>query len=142
MSARGLYTPEILAKAMELARHPWSDDAPLRGSANSRSCGSSIELSLSTDEDGRISRIGVRPHACAIGQAAAALFAASGVGRDRDEVATARSHLADWLGGTGPMPDWPGIALLGPALTYPARHAAILLPWDAALVALPVSVAS
>ncbi|MGV3511952.1 MAG: iron-sulfur cluster assembly scaffold protein [Novosphingobium sp.] len=142
MSASGLYTTEILAKAMELAGYPWAGEAPLRGAASSRSCGSSIELSLMVDEAGRVSSIGVRPHACAIGQAAAALFAGGAIGRDREDVARTRSHLADWLGGIDSMPEWPGIELLGPALSYPARHAAILLPWDAALAGMPVSVAS
>ena len=137
MSARGLYTPQILSAAMDLARFPWNPDLPLKGSARSRSCGSAIELCLGTDEAGAISAVGIRPHACAVGQAAAALFSASAGGRSRSMVAEARAAIADWLAGVGPKPDWPGIDLLSPALAYPARHAAILLAWDAALAALP-----
>ena len=52
-------------------------------------------------------------------------------------MARARVTLAAWLVGEGNQPEWPGIHLLNPALAYPARHAAILLAWDAALDALP-----
>lgn len=134
---RGLYSPEILGQAMVLARYPWVPDAQHHGAARSRSCGSSIELSLGTDVAGAIREIGVRPHACAVGQAAAAVFAEHARGCSRSDIAMARAALAAWLAGEGKLPAWPGVGLLDPALAYPARHAAILLAWDAALDALP-----
>lgn len=140
MSGRGLYTPEVLGQAMALARYPWVSDAPYHGAARSRSCGSSIELSLGTDAAGAIQTIGVRPHACAVGQAAAAVFAEHAFGCSRSDIAMARASLATWLAGEGKLPAWPGVGLLEPALAYPARHAAILLAWDAALDALPKQV--
>ncbi|MGE8131985.1 iron-sulfur cluster assembly scaffold protein [Novosphingobium subterraneum] len=137
MTTRGLYTPDILGQAMVLAQYPWVPDAPYHGAARSRSCGSSIELSLRTDDTGAIEAVGVRPHACAVGQAAAAVFAEQAAGRSRTDIARARVTLAAWLAGEGNQPEWPGIHLLNPALAYPARHASILLAWDAALDALP-----
>lgn len=134
--ARTLYTPEILGAATALADFPWDERLPLRGEARSRRCGSTLALGLALDADGRISALGLRPHACAIGQAAAFAFASEAKGRSREQIAEARAALADWLAGTGPMPDWPGIALVEPALGYPARHGAIMLAWDAALAAL------
>ncbi|MFY7835283.1 MAG: iron-sulfur cluster assembly scaffold protein [Novosphingobium sp.] len=137
MSAgRGLYTPEILALAMELSGTPWDEALPHKGNARSRSCGSTIEMGVATDEAGAITTIGLRPHACAIGQAAAALFVRSAKGRDRASIAASRAALADWLLGEGGQPDWPALDLLATARTYPARHGAILLAWDAALDAL------
>jgi len=136
MSSRGLYTPQILAKAMELSAFPFDNAAPFKGSARSRSCGSVIELSLETDGDGAISAIGVRPHACAIGQAAAAIFAMSVPGRDGRSIADARAAIAAWLTAEGNTPEWPDMHLLEHARSYPARHGAILLAWDAALEAL------
>lgn len=133
---RGLYTPEILALAVELARFGWDEALPRCGSAHSRSCGSRIELALETDAAGRVERVGLRPQACAIGQAAAALFAQSVQGRDRAGIAAARDGIAHWLGEDAALPDWPGLAVLEPARAYPGRHAAILLAWDAALAAL------
>ncbi len=134
--AQALYTPAILAAATGLAAYPWDEALPLRGEARSRSCGSSIVMGLASDESGHIARIGLKPHACAVGQAAAHVFASAAIGRGRDEIATTRAALSAWLAGDAPLPDWPGVDLLAPARAYPGRHAAILLAWDAALVAL------
>lgn len=134
--ARTLYTPAILGAATALADYPWDDGLPLRGEARSRRCGSTLALGLVLDADGRIAGIGLRTHACAIGQAAAYAFASAATGRGQGEIAAARAALAAWLAGDGAMPDWPGIALVEPALGYPARHDAIMLAWDAALAAL------
>ena len=41
-----------------------------------------------------------------------------------------------WLAGGGTMPDWPGLDRLSAAREFPARHGAIMLPWNAALDAL------
>lgn len=133
----GLYTPPILGAAVQLANYPFDPDTGLVGESRSRSCGSSISLSLDLDGEGRIQRIGVKPHACAVGQAAASLFAAGAGGCTRASIAAARTEIANWLAGDGAEPSWPGLSLLAPAIPYPARHAAILLAWDAALAAMP-----
>lgn len=130
-----LYTPVVLARAVELSAYPLRDDLPLRGSARSPSCGSSLELGLEVDEAGQIERIGLRSHACAIGQAAAAIFAAEALGRDREAIAAAERALTTWLAGD-PLPDWRGFEELARARDYPGRHGALLLPWRAALDAL------
>jgi len=134
--ARALYTPEMLGAAAGLAAFPWDDALPLRGNARSRSCGSTIAIALETDADGRVRRLGLRPHACAVGQAAAHIFATGAIGRTRADIQTARTALGMWLEGRGALPDWPGLALIEPALAYPGRHGAIVLAWDAALAAL------
>ena len=134
--ARTLYTPEILGAATALASLGWDESLPLKGDARSRRCGSTLSLGLSVDDEGRIDGIGLRAHACAIGQAAAYAFASAAKGRCKGSIAEARTALAAWLAGEGAKPDWPGIELVEPALGYPARHDAIMLAWDAALVAL------
>ncbi len=136
MASAALYTPEILELATSLAQFGWDDALPLRGSARSRSCGSTIEMGLSVDDDGRIAQVGLKSQACAIGQAAAAIFARSATGLSRDEVHSALESVRDWLAGTSGPPDWPGIAAIVPARDYPGRHGAILLPWQAADEAL------
>jgi NifU-like protein involved in Fe-S cluster formation len=135
-AAAALYTPEVLALATDLARYAFDDGLPLLGSARSPSCGSSIELGLSLDPAGRIERIGLRSHACAVGQAAAAIFAAAAPGRDRAELTAALAEVESWLRG-GDAPGWPGLEILARARDYPARHGAVVLPWKAALSALP-----
>lgn len=137
MAAAALYTAETLALATSLARWPLDPALPLTGTARSPTCGSTIAIGLACDANGHIERVGIRAHACAIGQAAAAVFAKSAAGRDRAAVAVARDGLAAWLTGEVPLPDWPGLAAIAPARDFPARHGAILLPWTAALAALP-----
>lgn len=136
MSTTVLYTPEVLALAIELARHPLTDDLPLRGEARSRSCGSTIALGLAFDAEGAIARVGLRSHACAIGQASAAIFAANAAGVTVGDLRATRTAVAAWLAGEGALPEWPGFAAIAAARDYPARHGAVMLPWDAAVEAL------
>lgn len=135
--AAALYTPAVLGLATNLAAWPWDEAMPLKGSARSKSCGSTLTLGLATDADGRITGIGLKAQACAIGQAAAAIFAKSACGQDGAEIAQAESAIRAWLAGSGILPDWPGFEVLAAAQAYPARHGAILLAWQAARELLP-----
>jgi NifU-like protein involved in Fe-S cluster formation len=74
--------------------------------------------------------------ACAVGQAAAAVFARHARGRDLAAIRGMLDRLEAWLDDEGPAPDWPDLALVAPARAYPARHGAMLLPWKAAAAAL------
>ncbi|MXP28452.1 iron-sulfur cluster assembly scaffold protein [Porphyrobacter algicida] len=131
-----LYTPAILALSVELAGFPLDRTFENTGSARSRLCGSTIQLGCNLDSGGRIQAVGAKVSACAIGQASAALFLRSAVGRDRATVETTYSQLAAWLTDEAPSPDWPDITKLDAARAFPARHPVILLPWMAALDAL------
>ncbi|HEX4847480.1 MAG TPA: iron-sulfur cluster assembly scaffold protein [Novosphingobium sp.] len=137
-SAAALYTPEVLALATGLAGYPLSDGLALRGSARAPLCGSTIAIGLALDADERIAGLGIKAHACAIGQAAAGIFAAAARGQDRAGIAKALAEVELWLTDEGAgLPDWPGLSAIAAARAYPARHGAILLPWKAALSALP-----
>jgi NifU-like protein involved in Fe-S cluster formation len=141
MSAQRLYTPELLALAVDLAKWPPLESGR-HGEARSPTCGSTLELELDLDSAGRIERLGMRVRACAVGQAAAAIFARNAAGCGQSELAAALAQLEAWLSHDGEVPDWPGIAPLVPARAYPARHGAMLLPWKAALAALSSTVAT
>ena len=136
MSAAKLYTPELLALAVELAQYPHSELHTFQGEARSKTCGSTLTMALALDDDDRIADIGMRVRACAVGQAAAAIFARHCEGRREADLETALSSMASWLDGSGPLPDWPDLAMIEPAREYPGRHGAILLPWRAAVSAL------
>ena len=135
--AEVLYTPAVLALAASLADWRFDDALPLQGAARSKSCGSTLTLGLATDSDGRIGAIGMKAQACAIGQAAAAIFANGGMGKGGAEIAAADHAIRAWLASDAPRPAWPGLELLEPARAYPARHGAILLAWQAATELLP-----
>lgn len=130
-----LYTPELLGLTMRLVEYPWQEQHGFHGTARSRTCGGRVALSLEC-AGGRIAELGLRVSACAVGQAAAAIFADGARGQTPGDVATAAAALDAWLGGSGPAPGWPGLDALAPALPHRGRHGAILLPWTAALDAL------
>jgi NifU-like protein involved in Fe-S cluster formation len=140
MSAQKLYTPELLALAVDLARWPALTHAAARGDARSPTCGSTVAIDLELDAAGRVADFGLTVRACAVGQAAAAVFAKGVVGRDRADLARALQDIDAWLEHGGDLPDWPGFAPLAPARDFPARHGAIRLPWKAALAALSSAV--
>lgn len=132
-----LYTPEVLGLAVELAAFPWDEALPLKGEARSKSCGSTIALGLATDAQGRIERVALRSSACAIGQAAAAIFARAAVGKDAAAIAEAEKAITGWLAGENGLPDWAGFDAIAAARDYPGRHGAIMLAWRAARELLP-----
>ena len=72
-----------------------------------------------------------------MGQASAAIFAEAATGQDRAAIAAALAAIQAWLGEGAELPDWPGLGAIAAAQAYPGRHGAILLPWKAALEALP-----
>ncbi len=136
MTAERLYTPELLALAVELARWPARPEAEAHGAARSPTCGSTLALDLDRDAHGRISDLGLTVRACAIGQASAAIFAREAAGQDAPALAAALAEVEAWLADAGPLPAWPGFAPLAPARAFPMRHGALLLPWKAAAAAL------
>jgi NifU-like protein involved in Fe-S cluster formation len=125
-----LYNREILALAVALAEYPRLSANDRSGELRAPLCGSRVALDLTLDSDGRVARAGLHVEACALGQAAATLFARGAPGKTPAELAAAHSAMAAWLGSAiGGRPEWPGIAVLAAARDYPARHAAILLPF-------------
>jgi NifU-like protein involved in Fe-S cluster formation len=132
MSA-ALYTPEILRLAASLARWPALGDGAARVERRSPTCGSRMIVDLDMGADGRVAAIGLTAHACALGQAAAALLATHAVGRTADELAAAARCWTDYLSGASDALDfWPGMTVLASARAYPARHPSLRLAFEAA----------
>lgn len=99
-------------------------------------CGSKVTADIDLDDSGTVIAHGQEVRACALGQAAAALVGAAIIGQDRPRLIAARARVADWLAGrTDAVPDWPGVAVFAPARPHRARHASILLAFDAAIAA-------
>lgn len=134
--ATPLYTPEMLALAIELAAYPPLSNPASHAELRSRTCGSVARIGLATDGDGAIAAVGLKMSACAVGQAAAAIFASDARGKGAGDLDSAVAGLEAWLAGAGPRPDWPRLGLLDAALAHPGRHEAILLSWRTAAAAL------
>jgi NifU-like protein involved in Fe-S cluster formation len=132
-----LYTTEILRLAASLSEpHALERDD---GCAEVRSptCGSRVCLIVQLDADRRVERLSMQVHACAFGQASAALVERHSRGRTHDQVSAAMLDVSRWLANEYEDDGaWPGIVALKPARSRKARHGAILLPFRALLAAM------
>ena len=132
-----LYTTDILRLAASLSEpHPLDRED---GCAEVRSptCGSRVRLKVQLDDDRRIERLSMQVHACAFGQASAALVERHCYGRTHDEVSAAMLDVSRWLASEhDDASAWPGIEVLEPARPRKGRHGAILLPFRALLAAI------
>jgi NifU-like protein involved in Fe-S cluster formation len=132
-----LYTTEILRLAASLAEPRDLEREDGRAELRSPTCGSRVSTSVELDDEGRVRALSQQVHACAFGQASAALLERSAVGRKGPEVKDAQDRFAAWLEGSADEPgDWPGLAALAPARSRKSRHGAILLPFRTLLAAI------
>jgi NifU-like protein involved in Fe-S cluster formation len=104
----------------------------------SRVCGSTVNVDVNLDKDGRIAAIAVEPHACALGQAASSILARHAVGRSLAEIETARDALRAMLkeGAEPPQGEFWELRHLQPVRDYPPRHASTMLAFEAAAEAV------
>ena len=130
-----LYTPAILRLATSVPHLGQLTDAHGQDTRRSPICGSRISVDLCLDAQSRVTAFAQSVHACALGQASACLLGQHIIGSAAQDVAAVAADLKRWLDGNGAIPDWPGLAVFEAARTYPARHAAICLPFEAAAAA-------
>lgn len=128
-----LYNTEILRLAASIPYHARIAAPMACVEKRSPVCGSRVTVDVDVDREGRVAEVGMLVRACALGQASAALMSAEVRGRNAAEIAEARNQLAAWLAGEREeVPDWPGLEIFAPALPHRARHASILLAFEAA----------
>ncbi len=131
-----LYTPAMLCAAVALSDYPARPEFSHHAATRSALCGAQIAIDLAVDT-ARITAVGMSVSACAVGQAAAGIFAGAATGRSHAELRAAADAIALWCADDdAAAPDWPGFEPLLPVRGYPSRHGALLLPWRAALNAL------
>lgn len=99
-------------------------------------CGSTIQIGLQTDDSGRISKLGMKVSACAVGQSSAAILAKGALGTDVEALDETTDAIRSWLSGDGDLPEWPQLEIIAGARPHPGRHGALLLPWETAVKAL------
>lgn len=138
MPEHSIYDRTILELAGNVPRLGRLAAADGSATAHSRLCGSTVTSDIAVDRDGRIEEFAHEVQACALGQAAAAIIGAAVIGADRAEIAKAREDVRAMLKEHAEPPQgrFGGFSALASARDYPARHAAILLPFDALLRAL------
>ena len=89
-----LYTTEILRLAASLSEPRDLQREDGRAEVRSPTCGSRVEVSVQLDDQRRIEAVSHRVHACAFGQASAALMERHARGRDQAEAAQAVLDLS------------------------------------------------
>ncbi|MEM9710107.1 MAG: iron-sulfur cluster assembly scaffold protein [Pseudomonadota bacterium] len=132
-----LYSTRILELASSIP-HLGRLDAP-HASVKKRAklCGSTVTVDLRLDQNGRIAEFAQDVKACALGQAAAAIFGAQAIGRSRGEVEAARDGLRAMLeGGASPGAPFEEFKVLVAARDFKNRHGSILLALEATLEAM------
>ena len=135
--SRPLYTTEILRLAASLQEMGELEREDGRAELKSPTCGSRITIAVELDEERRVRRVTQNVHACAFGQASAALVQQHAIGRAHDEVSDALVTISRWLAEEQEEAgDWPGLEVLAPARPRKGRHGAILLPFRALLAAI------
>lgn len=135
--SRPPYTTEILRLAASLHEKRELEREDGRAELRSPTCGSRITIAVQLDDDRRVQMLSQQVHACAFGQASAALVQQHAIGRAHDEVADALVTISRWLAEEQDEAGaWPGIRALEPARPRKGRHGAILLPFRALLAAI------
>ncbi len=137
-----LYTLEVLRLAASVANFPRLANATSSAERRSPTCGSRVTVDVLIGKDGKVAAIGEEVRACALGQAGAALLAEHAIGRTADEIGTASRNLRAFLHGERDDPgSWPGLDILAAARPHRARHASILLAFEAAAEAASANAA-
>ena len=128
-----LYNLEILRLASLVADRLRLKSPDATVERRSATCGSRITVDLTLDDANRVTAFGQEVRACALGQASAVLLGQEIVGRSVEEVADATESLQAFLAGLREDPgNWPGLEVFAPARPHHARHASILLAFEAA----------
>jgi NifU-like protein involved in Fe-S cluster formation len=128
-----LYNRDILRLAASIPHLAALAQADARAERRSAICGSRVAVEVTLDGEGRVAALGQEVKACALGQASASLMGAHAIGRSGEELAEARDAFAAWLKGErGDPGEWPGLAVFEHARPHAARHASILLAFEAA----------
>ena len=133
-----LYSGQLLEAAGAIPAARDLPDADATARRTSKVCGSSVELDLSL-RGGVVADVATRVKACALGQAAVTFFDRGVRGATPAEVRAARDQVLAMLkSGSAPPANerWAELAKLAPVAEYPARHASVMLVFDAAVAAL------
>lgn len=132
-----IYSRRILELAADIPLLGTLPDADASAKAHSKLCGSTVTVHLKLDGD-IVSAFAHEVKACALGQASSSIMARHVIGSTVAELQAVQEEMQRMLksGGKPPSGKWADLALLEPARDLKARHASILLTFDAVVDAL------
>ena len=131
-----LYSARLLQLAADLPRVGRLAAPDARAERTAKLCGSRVAVEVNV-ADGAVTDFAQEVQACALGQASAAVLGEAVVGARVEEIEAARDALHAMLraGGAPPEGRFATLAALAPVRDYPARHASVLLAFEAAAAA-------
>jgi NifU-like protein involved in Fe-S cluster formation len=132
-----LYSKRILAAAANIPLNTPLGDFDGTATRRSPLCGSNLRVWIQLKDD-IVVRFGQDVKACALGQAAASIFASRVIGLTVAEITNGRDQMFAMLTQEGPIPEPPfsEMEILIPARAYKNRHASIMLCFEATLDAI------
>jgi NifU-like protein involved in Fe-S cluster formation len=132
-----VYNKKILDFASALPKMGRLENAHGTSTQHSKLCGAVVTADVRI-ENGLVADYAQDLQACALGQAAASILAHNVDGATIDEVMRAQKALRSMLKENGPVPEgrFSDLKYLEPVKAYKARHASVLLAFDAVVGAI------
>ncbi|MBB4039978.1 NifU-like protein involved in Fe-S cluster formation [Microvirga flocculans] len=132
-----IYSRRILELAADIPHLGRLSDADASATARSKLCGSTITVDVKVDGD-VVTAFAHDVKACALGQASSSIMGRLVIGSTIGELRDIRETAIRLLkaGGEAPEGKWEELKVLEPLRDYKARHASILLTFDAVVDAL------
>jgi NifU-like protein involved in Fe-S cluster formation len=133
-----VYNKRIIELAGTIPRIGRLSDAEASATAHSRLCGSTVTVDLKMDGD-TVTDFAHEVKACALGQASSSIMARHVIGSKAVELRHLRETVRKMLKENGEPPregKWADIAVLEPVRDYKARHASMMLTFDAVVDAI------
>ncbi|HVP84732.1 MAG TPA: iron-sulfur cluster assembly scaffold protein [Rhizomicrobium sp.] len=133
-----LYRKEILRLAADAHGAGHLPEPHRKGEAFNPTCGDRVTFEVTTDAEGRIQAVAHETKACVLAQASASILGRDAKNLSAEEIGQLRRDISAMLKESAPVPDAPftDYAVFDGVMTYPSRHACVLLPIDALLDAL------
>ena len=132
-----IYNRRILELAADIPHLGRLDAPDASATARSRICGSTVTVDVKLDGD-VVTAFAHEVKACALGQASSSIMGRNIIGATIEELREVRDAASRLLkvGGKAPQGKWEDLEVLEPLRDYKARHASILLTFDAVVSAL------
>ncbi|MBM1170763.1 iron-sulfur cluster assembly scaffold protein [Microvirga arabica] len=132
-----IYSRRILELAADIPHLGRLPDADASATARSKLCGSMVTVDVKLDGN-VVTAFAHDVKACALGQASSSIMGRHVIGSTVEELRDLRERATHLLkrGGEAPQGKWEDLKVLEPLRDHKARHASILLTFDAVVDAL------
>lgn len=132
-----IYSRRILELAADIPYLGRLPDPDASATARSKLCGSTVTVDVKLDGN-TVAAFAHDVKACALGQASSSIMGRHVIGSTVEELRHMRETATRLLkaGGQAPEGKWEDLKVLEPLRDYKARHASILLTFDAVVEAI------